>query len=218
MRGFELWRALWTRFSGPSAIGRIAGTLAQIHTPPFRRSHLADFHSKGFVSPSVRIHHPQLKLGAHVWVGDRTVILAGAEAGAISLEDRVHLYGDTVLQSGQGASIIIGAGTHIQPQCHIHAFLSDIQIGCNVEMAACCALYSYNHGMSLGRDVMFEPLESKGPILIGDGVWIGHGTTVLANVRIGAGAVIGAGSVVTREIPENCIAAGNPAKIIRRRT
>lgn len=53
-----------------------------------------------------------------------------------------------------------------------------------------------------------------GPITIGNNVFIGEGTTVLRNVKIGDNVIIGAGSVVTKNIPSDCIAAGNPAKVI----
>ena len=51
---------------------------------------------------------------------------------------------------------------------------------------------------------------------IGDGCWIGTGATILRNVRIGKRSVIGAHSVVCSDIPDGCVAAGVPAKIIRR--
>ena len=54
------------------------------------------------------------------------------------------------------------------------------------------------------------------PIGIGDDVWVGGGAIILAGVTIGARAVIGAGSVVTRDIPEDTFAAGNPCRVIRR--
>jgi maltose O-acetyltransferase len=53
------------------------------------------------------------------------------------------------------------------------------------------------------------------PIEIGSDVWIGGGAIVLAGVRIGSRAVIGAGSVVTRDVPDNVFAAGNPCRVIR---
>lgn len=53
------------------------------------------------------------------------------------------------------------------------------------------------------------------PVIIGNDVWIGYGCIVLPGVNIGAGAVIGAGSVVTKDIPSNCMAAGNPC-IVRK--
>jgi len=54
------------------------------------------------------------------------------------------------------------------------------------------------------------------PIEIGADVWVGGGALILAGVRIGARAVIGAGSVVTRDIPQDVFAAGNPCRIVRK--
>jgi acetyltransferase-like isoleucine patch superfamily enzyme len=54
------------------------------------------------------------------------------------------------------------------------------------------------------------------PITLEDHVWIGAGCIILKGVTIGEGSVIGAGSVVTKNVPKNCLAAGNPARVIRR--
>lgn len=53
-----------------------------------------------------------------------------------------------------------------------------------------------------------------GKVTIGDEVFVGHGTIILPNVRIGSRVVVGAGSVVTKDIPDNSVAAGNPARVI----
>ena len=53
------------------------------------------------------------------------------------------------------------------------------------------------------------------PVKIEDGVWIGGGTIILPGATIGKNSVIGAGSVVTRSIPANCIAVGNPCRVIK---
>jgi len=53
------------------------------------------------------------------------------------------------------------------------------------------------------------------PVEIGSDVWVGGGALVLPGVRIGARSIIGAGSVVTRDIPEAVLAAGNPCRVIR---
>ena len=58
-------------------------------------------------------------------------------------------------------------------------------------------------------------LNSPGPIIIKDHVWIGCNVTILKNVTIGTGSVIGAGSVVTKSIPDRCLAVGNPASVIK---
>jgi acetyltransferase-like isoleucine patch superfamily enzyme len=57
--------------------------------------------------------------------------------------------------------------------------------------------------------------ESKGPIFIGDDVWLAHGATIMSGVSIGQGAVIAAGAMVVRDIPPYAIAAGNPARVIK---
>jgi acetyltransferase-like isoleucine patch superfamily enzyme len=154
-------------------------------------------------------------MGRNVYIGDGVVATRERDGGSLELHDRVQIYGNSFMQTGSGACIRIGEETHIQPGCHLHAFLSDIEIGRNVEIAACCAFYSYNHCTKPGITIMDQPLESKGAIKIGDGVWLGHAVIVLGGVSIGAGAVVGAGSVVLRDIPGNAIVAGTPARVIR---
>ncbi|MDO4179039.1 MAG: CatB-related O-acetyltransferase [Phascolarctobacterium sp.] len=58
---------------------------------------------------------------------------------------------------------------------------------------------------------------SKGDIVVGDDVWIGHGAIIMSGVHIGQGAVVAAGSVVTKDVPPYAIVGGNPAKIIKYR-
>lgn len=62
-----------------------------------------------------------------------------------------------------------------------------------------------------------NPPKCKGPIVIDDDVWVGYGVTILSGVHIGKGAVVGACSVVTKDVPEYSIVAGNPARIIKMR-
>jgi len=62
-----------------------------------------------------------------------------------------------------------------------------------------------------------EDSENKGPVIIGNDVWIGAGAIILSGVTISDGVIVGAGSVVTRNIPPYAIVAGNPARIIRYR-
>lgn len=69
--------------------------------------------------------------------------------------------------------------------------------------------------MRIGSFTLFGPAEFGKPVEIGSDVWVGGAAIILPGVRIGSRAVIGAGSVVTRDVPENVFAAGNPCRIIR---
>ena len=59
-------------------------------------------------------------------------------------------------------------------------------------------------------------VETAYPITIGEDTWLGGGVVVCPGVTIGKRCVIGAGSVVTKDIPDDCLAAGNPARVIRK--
>lgn len=210
------WRRFWLACSGPRRFGRIAAWLASRHLTPYHQTAcLANVYPKGFVAPRARASHPDLRLGSHVYLGDGTIVYRESQGGPVEFRDRVHFYGETFVETGMGGRILIGEDTHIQPGCHIHAYLSFIEIGRKVEIAPKCGFYCYDHGMAPGIPIMDQPLQSKGGISVGDGAWIGYGVTVLQGVSIGAGAVIAAGSVVVRDIPENAIAAGAPAKVLK---
>ena len=91
--------------------------------------------------------------------------------------------------------------------------MAPVRIGHNVWLGPNVGLYAVAHPMeAAGRE---RRLGIAKPITIGDNVWIGGNSVVLMGVTIGRNAVIGAGSVVTRDIPDNAVAAGNPAKVIR---
>jgi acetyltransferase-like isoleucine patch superfamily enzyme len=97
------------------------------------------------------------------------------------------------------------------------AIVGSLVIGKRVEIAPRCAFYPYNHGTKLEENIRSQPVHTKGGIRIGDDAWLGYGVTVLDGVSIGKGAVIGAGSVVTKNVPDNAIAHGVPARIVAMR-
>jgi acetyltransferase-like isoleucine patch superfamily enzyme len=210
------WRRFWLRRAGMRGFGRLAAWLASRHAAPFHQTaYLADLSPRGFVAAGARVTHPDARFGRHVYLGDRVIIYSTNQGGPVELADRVQLYGNTFVETGMGGRVSIGEGTHIQPGCHIHAFLSEISIGKKVEIAPGCAFYCYDHGMVPGVPIMEQPLSSRGGIFVGDGAWLGHGVTVLQGVAIGPGAVVAAGSVVIRDIPANAIAGGVPARILK---
>ena len=89
-----------------------------------------------------------------------------------------------------------------------------VTFGNNVFIAPQCGFYTAGHPLDF--ETRNTGLEYAYPITVGDNVWIGGMVTVNAGVTIGSGSVIGAGSVVIRDVPENCVAAGNPCRVIRK--
>ena len=87
-----------------------------------------------------------------------------------------------------------------------------VSFGDNVFIGPNCGFYAATH--PIDKDVRKE-LEYSKPIKVGNDVWIGGGVTVLPGVTIGDNVVIGAGSVVTKDIPSNVVAYGNPCKVVK---
>lgn len=88
-----------------------------------------------------------------------------------------------------------------------------VTIGNNVFIAPNVGIYTAGHPLDIER--RNAGLEYALPITIGNNVWIGGGVSIMPGVTIGDGAVIGGGAVVTRDIPPDVVAAGNPARVIR---
>lgn len=192
--------------------------LATWFTPRYKnRSYLALQNRKGYISPSTVISHPELRLGDNVYIGDRVVIHRDRSGGPVELGDRVHLHDYILVEIGPGGGLKVGADTHIQPRCQITSYEAPIEIGKGVQIAPNCAFFSYDHGIVPGTLISRQPLQTKGPILVGDDAWLGVGVIVLSGVRIGKGAVVGAGSVVTRDVMDGAIVAGVPARVVKMR-
>lgn len=91
--------------------------------------------------------------------------------------------------------------------------VASVTIGDNVFIAPNVSIYTAGHPVHPeARNSMFE---YGLPVTIGDNCWIGGNVVICPDVTIGSGTVIGAGSVVTRDIPPNVVAAGNPCRVIR---
>lgn len=109
-----------------------------------------------------------------------------------------------------GNHISVGEGTYINVNCN---FIDDgpIVIGKNCLFGPAVTIATVGHPIHPKyRGYMYID-----PVTIEDNVWIGAGVTICPGVTIGKNTVIGAGSVVTRDIPANCIAVGNPCKVLR---
>ncbi len=123
-----------------------------------------------------------------------------------------------------GRNIYIGNNVSINMNCTF-VDCNQITIGDNVLIASNVQLYTATHPVELSeRYIPDAGLEEEPPLFhtyalpikIGSGCWLGGGVIVLPGVTIGDGSVIGAGSVVTKDIPANSLAVGNPCRVIRR--
>lgn len=115
--------------------------------------------------------------------------------------------------------ICIGNGVSINYDCHIGC-IEKISIGNGVLIASNVFITDHFHGTIAALDAEYPPAErvltSKGPVIIGDNVWIGEGACIMPNVTIGAHCIIGANAVVTKSFPENCVIGGIPARVIKK--
>lgn len=111
-----------------------------------------------------------------------------------------------------GYNIEIGENFFMNMNCVI-LDEAKVRFGDNVFIAPNCGFYTAGH--PLDAEQRNKGLEYAYPITIGNNVWIGGHVCVLPGVTIGDNAVIGAGSIVTKDIPANSLAVGNPCKIIR---
>lgn len=212
------WAKFWMQYAGLHAPGRLATRLATWFAPPYKaRTYLARFNSRGYISPDASIHHNNLHLDDNVFIGDNVVVYQAKNGGSVRLGVGVHIHRDSIIETGHGGSLTIGADTHIQPRCQFSAYKGHIHIGNSVQIAPYCAFYPYNHGFAPDKLIKEQPLQTKGGIVIDDDAWLGVGVIVLDGVRIGKGAVIGAGSVVIQDIPEGSIAVGSPAQVVKYR-
>ena len=91
--------------------------------------------------------------------------------------------------------------------------IAPVTIGNNVYIAPHVSIYTAGH--PIAASVRNMDLEYAKPVRIGDNVWIGGNVVINPGVTIGSNVVIGSGSVVTKDIPDNCVAAGNPCRVIR---
>ena len=121
-----------------------------------------------------------------------------------------------------GNNIYFGNNCEVNMNC---TFLDDnkIVIGDNALIAPNVQIYTAFHPTNAvdrfgepKQDGSFEFCKTRtAPVIIGDNVWIGGGVIIMPGVKVGNNVVIGAGSVVTRDIPDNVIAFGNPCRVMR---
>ena len=152
---------------------------------------------------------PGAVFGEHwITVGEDTVIGAQVtmSAGLVPGQD---LGPEPVLRIGDRC--VIGRGSHVVA----HA---DLTIGDDVWTGPYVYITDQNHGYADPDTPIGRQMPVNTPVEIGAGTWLGAGAIVLPGARIGRNVVVAAGSVVRGEVPDYCVVAGVPAKVVRSRT
>jgi maltose O-acetyltransferase len=110
-----------------------------------------------------------------------------------------------------GSNILFGARVYFNFNCVV-LDVAQVRIGDDTLFGPAVQLYTATHPMNAE---LRRTQEFARPVEIGSDVWIGGGAIICPGVRIGSRSVIGAGAVVTRDIPDGVVAAGNPCRVIR---
>ena len=185
---------------------------------------LGQFIRAGLLTRSVRSMLGS-RVGYSVKVGPNCRILSSHLMGEVTMAEGVNIYKATV-----SGPVAIGRHSFLSgPRIDIIAHLNPITIGSFCSIARGVQIQEYNHvtsGLTTAflsrridsrRGLSSDEIESKGPIIIGNDVWIGANGTIVSGVTIGTGAVVAAGALVTTDVPPYAIVAGNPARLLRYR-
>ena len=165
----------------------------------------------------VVLRHPgKIRLGDGVVVDDLVVLDAkGTTNRGIDVGHGAFLGRGTILSCKDG-DIVLGERVNI-------GFHSEIFSGSTVRVGNDGLFAAYTYLVGGGHEferadvpVLDQPRRSRG-IALGDNVWLGTGAKVLDGVRIGSGVVVGANAVVTGDLPDGVVAAGVPARVVRKR-
>jgi acetyltransferase-like isoleucine patch superfamily enzyme len=163
-------------------------------TGAFTPNQLARLGRGVVIEPGVLVFHPEnVEIGDDVYVGHYTI-----------------------LKGYHQNRLVIGEGTWIGQQCFLHAG-GGITIGRHVGIGPGVKIVTSAHRLDqIDRSILHSDLEFA-PVVIEDDSDVGTGAVILPGVRVGKGAQVGAGAVVSENVADYAVAAGVPAREIRRR-
>jgi|GEM_PF-295736 len=152
---------------------------------------------------NVKITNPQyISIGSGVWLGSYTWIYAIDYGPAFTI--------------GTIPDIVINDGCYIGRFSHITCSNSVI-LERNVMVNEGVLISDTSHGYeSPDVPVISQQLVTRGPVTVGEGIWVGNGARIIGKLRIGRNCVIGTNAVVLRDVPDYCVVAGAPARIVKR--
>lgn len=178
---------------------------------------IADFGSRISKASRARLQiDKRLYLGGR-YIGDMTNARAYIKLyrnAFLHIKGRVKLGPGVRVVTGPDARLSIGDNTYITASSVIYC-ANDIEIGSDCAIAWNTTIIDTDFHQIHYLDTEGGQNPVSLPVRIGDKVWIGCNCTVLKGVTIGSNSVIGANSLVNRDIPPNCLAAGNPVRVIK---
>jgi serine acetyltransferase len=192
-----LWRAVhwgWREFQRAGLV--TADTPAGQAFARFGRGSIMAF------PPGAVFGESAIKVGEDTLIGQLVTMSAGILPGQ-------DFFGMTLLTIGDRC--VIGRGSHIVAH-------ESITIGDDVWTGPYVYITDQNHGYADPHSPIGNQIPVNRPVSIGAGSWLGAGVIILPGARIGRNVVVAAGSVVRGEVPDRCVVAGVPAKVVREHT
>jgi acetyltransferase-like isoleucine patch superfamily enzyme len=163
-----------------------------------------------FLTPTGR----RLRTDGIAFIGPRVTLQIGRGA-RIELGRWSWLGHGTKIRCHEGV-VSIGAKTVLGQECTISAY-QHVSIGRECVIADRVMLIDFDHGVvEVDRPIRLQGIYKR-DVRVGNNVWIGYGACILRGVTIGNNAIVGTSAVVTKDVPENAVVAGIPARVIRMR-
>jgi acetyltransferase-like isoleucine patch superfamily enzyme len=156
-----------------------------------------------------RVRHELLEAGAALGEGVYVAPSAAVFCDRLALGDRSYVAAGAYLTG----ELVIGADCSVNPYAVVRG---EVRLGDGVRIGAHSSILGFNHFMATDRPIHQQGVFSKG-IVVGDDVWIGSSATILDGVRVGSHVVIAAGAIVTKDVEDWAVVAGNPARQLRSR-
>lgn len=141
----------------------------------------------------------------YIEIGNNVIIRGYSRIEAVVYDG--HKYFNPVIK--------IGEGVQIEQFFHVGA-CEYVEIGEHVLIAGRVFITDHNHSFEdINKPVSAQGIKSEGRVIIGKNCWLGEGAVILPGVKIGINSIIGANTVVTGNVPDYSIVAGNPGKVIK---
>ena len=215
------------RTDSGSAVGPAARAARPAPAPQRRSADAAALHApQGHAEPQVRPadraawdaiklrYRERLALDGLAFVGPGCALEVG-ERGRLELGRWSWVGHGCKLRAHEG-TISIGAKTVMGQECTISCF-QHVSIGRECVIADRVMMIDFDHGVvEVDRPIRLQGIYKR-DVRVGNNVWIGYGACILRGVTVGDNAIIGTNAVVTRDVPENAVVGGVPARVIRMR-